>query len=79
MGLSNLNAENFSRRHTGLSLGFDAGILYELNAHGEIELGLKYAVDSVKLTLVNNANIKVGDLEFEFKHFGAIIGYNYKF
>ncbi len=84
VGVSELHTERVkwtadTKQYTGGSLGLDTGILYELNAHGEIEFGLRYMKDIFRTTLVNRANVKLGKLDIDLHHFGVLIGYNYKF
>ena len=79
LGSSKLKAKWLTQPPRNIAIGLNAGVIYELNAHGEIELGLRYETASFDINVVNSAGAKLSKIELEINHIGAFIGYNYKF
>ncbi|MGP1580522.1 MAG: hypothetical protein ACTTH5_05815, partial [Wolinella sp.] len=86
VGLSKLDSVELKNNAfiLGPAFGLNAGIIYELNTLGELELGIRYEGASYDIKTVDVVGAEhlffvLDKISLEFSHIGVLIGYNYKF
>ncbi|MGP1580490.1 MAG: hypothetical protein ACTTH5_05655 [Wolinella sp.] len=76
-GLGRIAIEGITDDTYGLVGGFGAGGIYDLGSYGEIELGIRYNVETFSDVEVKGRGRTLGQIGYE--HTGFSLGYNYKF